>query len=107
MRPWFWNEDMEISLHAAGLCPSGTLLVDAAPIKAPGVLYTNSTWWPVLCLFCLLVGMCVCFLKGWEFLFASVDWMEKRGLWNVPQTWCYSSRSSDTPDENTTALQVD
>ena len=27
------GQDMEITLAAAGLCPSGTLLVDAAPLK--------------------------------------------------------------------------
>jgi len=32
-RKFVTPEDMQITLHAAGLCPSGTLLVDAAPIK--------------------------------------------------------------------------
>ncbi|CAJ1452494.1 unnamed protein product [Effrenium voratum] len=38
-RKFVFHEDMQITLADAGLCPSGTLLVDAAPIKvaAPAV----------------------------------------------------------------------
>eukprot|EP00435_Cladocopium_sp_Y103_P052647 s759_g16.t1 len=43
-RKFVTAEDMQITLQAAGLCPSGTLLVDAAPIKAGRIGYEVLTY---------------------------------------------------------------